>query len=58
MQARDGARNPTPQQVIARLEQTAHPLDSSPQPNTRWGYGLIDAGAATARSGAAQRTRA
>lgn len=51
-------RHPTPQQVIARLEQTAHPLDSSPQPNTRWGYGLIDAGAATARSGAAQRKRA
>jgi hypothetical protein len=40
-------RHPTPQQVIARLEQTAHPLDNSPRPNTSSGYGLIDAGAAT-----------
>jgi serine protease len=51
-------RHPTPQRVIARLEQTAHPLDSSPPPSTRWGYGLIDAGAATARSGATRRARA
>ncbi len=42
-------RHPAPQQVIARLEQTARPLDSSPRPNSSSGYGLIDAGAATAR---------
>jgi serine protease len=50
-------RHPSPRQVIARLEQTAHPLDSSPRPNWRYGYGLIDAGAATARSGAPHSTR-
>ena len=42
-------RHPTPEQVIARLEQTAHPLDNAPRPNSNSGYGLIDAGAATAR---------
>lgn len=40
--------HPTPQRVIARLEQTAQPLDSPPRPNSSYGYGLIDAGAATA----------
>jgi serine protease len=51
-------RHPTPQRVIARLEQTAHPLDNAAGPNLDSGYGLIDAGAATARSGAALRPRA
>jgi serine protease len=51
-------RHPTPQQVIARLEQTAKPLDSAPRPNWNSGFGLIDAGAATAPStGAARRSR-
>ena len=43
-------RRPSPQRVIQRLEQTAKPVDSEPVPNTDWGYGLIDAGAATAPS--------
>jgi len=51
-------RHPAPQQVIARLEQTARPLDNAPRPNSSSGYGLIDAGAATSRSGAAHRNRA
>ncbi len=38
---------PTPDQVLARLEQTARPLRGS-VPNDYYGYGLIDAGAATA----------
>ena len=46
------------QQVIARLEQTARPLDNAPRPDSSSGYGLIDAGAATSRSGAVHRTRA
>jgi serine protease len=41
-------RHPTPQQVIRRLEQTAQRLDNAPRPNSSSGYGLIDAGAATA----------
>jgi serine protease len=39
-------RHPTPDQVLARLEQTAQPLGGS-KPNATYGYGLIDAGAAT-----------
>lgn len=50
-------RHPSPQAIIARLEQTARPLDSSARPNPSSGYGLIDAGAATGRSPTA-RTRA
>jgi serine protease len=38
---------PTPDQVLARLEQTARPL-GGPAPNGYYGYGLLDAGAATA----------
>jgi serine protease len=41
-------RHPTPQQIIARIERTAQPLDSSPRPTLNYGYGLVDAGAATA----------
>ncbi len=40
--------NPSPAQVLARLEQTATPLGGS-QPNPDYGYGLVNAGAATAR---------
>jgi serine protease len=42
-------RRPTPDQVLARLEATAQPLGGS-KPNLDYGYGLIDAGAATAPS--------
>jgi serine protease len=41
-------RHPTPQQILIRLEETAHPLGKS-RPNADYGYGLIDAGAATSK---------
>jgi hypothetical protein len=34
--------------VLARLKQTASPLGSA-KPSDEYGYGLLDAGAATAR---------
>jgi serine protease len=40
-------RHPSPDQVLARLEETAQPLGGS-KPNANYGYGLLDAGAATA----------
>ncbi|MDQ6835438.1 MAG: S8 family serine peptidase [Actinomycetota bacterium] len=43
-------RRPSPARVLARLEETAVPL-GSPRPNRYFGYGLLDAGAATARGG-------
>jgi serine protease len=48
--------HPTPDQILQRLEQTAAPLGGSP-PNSSYGYGLLDAGAATAPApgGAGQR---
>ena len=39
-------RHPTPDQVLNRLEQTAQHLGGS-WPNRSYGYGLVDAGAAT-----------
>jgi serine protease len=39
--------HPTPDQIEARLKATAEPL-GTPSPNRQFGYGLIDAGAATA----------
>jgi serine protease len=42
--------HPTPTQVLSRLESTAQPLGGS-QPNPQYGYGLVDAGAATAPVG-------
>src|SRR5581483_8653199 len=39
--------HPTPAAVRTRLEQTAQPLGSS-HPNPEYGWGLLDAGAATA----------
>ncbi len=39
-------RRPTPQAVLARLEQTAQHLGGA-WPNQNYGYGLLDAGAAT-----------
>ena len=38
--------HPTPNQILARLEQTAQPLGGA-QPSPDYGYGLLDAGAAT-----------
>jgi serine protease len=40
-------RNPTPGQILARLERTATPLGGK-VPNANYGYGLVNAGAATA----------
>jgi serine protease len=40
-------RHPTPDQILARLEQTAQPLGAG-RPNGDYGWGLVDAGAATA----------
>lgn len=41
-------RHPTPDQVLQRLESTAQPLGGS-QPNPNYGWGLVNAGAATTR---------
>jgi serine protease len=41
--------NPTPDAVLARLEQTAVPLGGG-APNSIYGYGLLNAGAATANA--------
>ena len=43
---------PSPAQILRRLEQTAVPLGVA-QPDPDYGYGLLDAGAATAPSGRA-----
>jgi len=40
-------RDPTPNQVLDRMESTAQPLGPG-RPNVEYGYGLVDAGAATA----------
>jgi hypothetical protein len=40
--------NPGPDQVLQRLELTAQPLGQGTVPNLNYGYGLVDAGAATA----------
>ena len=41
--------HPTPDQILARLEQTATPLPTGgAKPNADYGYGLLNAGAATA----------
>ncbi len=42
-------RHPTPDQILARLEQTATPLGGSVQPNPTYGFGLLNVGAATTR---------
>jgi serine protease len=43
--------DPTPAQVLRQLERTATPLPvGAPAPNLRYGYGLVDAGAATSRT--------
>jgi serine protease len=40
-------RHPSPNQILARLEETATPLGGG-KPNSTFGYGLLNAGAATA----------
>jgi serine protease len=42
-------RHPSPDRILARLEQTATPLGGT-QPNSDYGWGLVNAGAATART--------
>jgi serine protease len=42
-------RHPSPQAILKRLESTAAPLDGR-SPNATYGYGLLNAGAATARA--------
>jgi serine protease len=49
-------RHPSPDQVLARLETTAQTLGSA-KPNPDYGYGLLNAGAATAPSASAARHR-
>jgi serine protease len=41
-------RRPTPDQILLRLEQTAQHLGAAATPNSDYGYGLVDAAAATA----------
>lgn len=47
-------RSPTPAQVLAQLERTATPLGGR-APNSDYGYGLVNAGAATAPIATAAR---
>jgi serine protease len=42
-------RRPSPRAVLGRLDATAQPL-GSPRPNKYYGFGLLDAGAATSRT--------
>jgi serine protease len=49
-------RHPTPEQIRSRLEQTAQPLGTG-RPNRYYGWGLVDAGAATAPIAASARRR-
>jgi serine protease len=49
--------HPTPDQILARLKSTAQHLGNG-SPNADYGYGLIDAGAATSPPVAAARRRA
>jgi hypothetical protein len=45
-------RHPTPAQILTRLESTAQSLGGA-KPNDDYGYGLLDIGAATSRTGRA-----
>jgi serine protease len=49
-------RDPSPNRVLTRLEQTAVRLGGS-KPNHDYGYGLVDAGAATSPLVAGRRAR-
>jgi serine protease len=41
-------RHPSPDAILSRLEQTATPLGGAARPNDDYGWGLVNAGAATA----------
>jgi serine protease len=41
-------RHPSPERILDRLEQTATPLGGAARPNEQFGWGLVNAGAATA----------
>lgn len=41
-------RHPSPDEILSRLEQTATPLGGAARPNDEFGWGLVNAGAATA----------
>jgi serine protease len=41
-------RHPSPARILDRLEQTATPLGGAARPNEEYGWGLVNAGAATA----------
>jgi serine protease len=49
-------RHPSPSQILSRLEQTAQPVGGS-KPNSQYGYGLVDIGAATAPPGTPAATQ-
>lgn len=49
-------RHPTPDAILAQLEQTAQTLGGA-KPNAYYGYGLLDVGAATAKAAVAARHR-
>ena len=44
--------HPTPDQILKRLEQTATAARGGAKPNSDYGYGLLNAGAATATGAA------
>lgn len=48
--------HPSPARILTRLEQTAQPLGTG-RPNPEYGWGLLDAGAATAPTAAAAHRR-
>jgi serine protease len=47
--------HPSPEEVKVRLEHTAQPLGVGGQPNQNYGWGLLDAAAATSPTGTASR---
>jgi serine protease len=49
-------KHPSPDAVLKQLELTAQPLGGS-KPNQYYGYGLLDAGAATTKLATAARRR-
>jgi serine protease len=49
-------RHPSPDAILRRLERTAQPLGGS-QPNPTYGWGLVDAGAATSPNASSARHR-
>ena len=49
-------RRPSPDAVLKQLEQTAQTLGGT-KPNQSYGYGLLEAGAATSKPATAARSR-